>query len=681
VRWICSSLSTLACLAMPVAVLAQASETPDQRAPEDARDGRSDDAPPEELFDDLEVPAVVVTATRIESDAGTSVVPVDVISRERVDRSGARDAAELLEEEPALQLQRSFRGTEVWMRGLPPEHTLVLVDGQRVPGATGGAIDLSRFGVGNIERIEIVRGPSSALYGSEAIGGVINVLTRDMTEDFALDANARYGGPGHVVDAGALAGVRIDRRLELRATGGFHFADAFRRDVSSETTSGSSRLEWHAGGRGQWRPDDHTRLRLQADYGQRELAGVDAGAGSALFDRTQLQEQLSVSFEHALDGPDSLRLRTRLSYSLFREQYLLDQRGSGQLDRYEDNREELGQLASIVQFRIHELGEHRVTAGFEQLVQALDSARLSGDGLRTRLAFFAEDEWILVEDGELSFTAAPGIRVDLDSQFGAQVSPKLALRFDPVRQLVLRASYGRGFRAPSFQELLLRFENPSVGYVVTGNPELGAETAGGLDVGATWTPDAWLALSAAFFRNDLEGMITTVSVEDTDPGQLFTYANLATAWTMGLESAARIRLDALIREAVRPRIPEDDLELSLRVAYTLTETWDGENQRHLEGRARHRFSFGLSFTYEPWELDFVARCALQVDRIFYVDTDGDGVEEELYGDPIAQIDLRLAKRFTRHFELFAGVDNLIDAGDAFTVLRPLTVYGGARGRY
>jgi outer membrane receptor for ferrienterochelin and colicins len=630
-----------------------------------AQDAEPDDLELEDLLEDDDMPEVVVTATRIETPADRATVATDVVTREQVDRSGARDAAELLEEQPLLQVQRSFRGTELWIRGMPPEHTLVLVDGLRVPGTTGGALDVSRFGVENIERIEIVRGPSSALYGSEALGGVVDIITRDMERDFELDAGARYGGPGHLVDATALAGWRPEPRVELRATGGFHFAEAFRRG-EGEATSGSSRLQWSVGGRGQWRPESHSRLRLQADYGQRELGGVDEGAGSAIFDRTQLQEQLQVSFEHALDGRDGLRLRTRVLYALFREQYLLDQRGGDQLDRYEDNREHVAQIASIVRFDVNALGSHAITVGFEELAQRMDAERLSRFGARSRFAVFAQDEWIAIEDGDVSFTAAPGVRLDLDSQFGVQVSPKLALRFDPVSQLVLRASYGRGFRAPSFQELLLRFENPSVGYVVSGNPELGAETGGGFDAGFEWTPVRALTVSASFFRNDLENMITTVTTEGGDDVTLFGYANLESAWTMGLESSARLRVDDL---------------LTVTASYALTETWDAENERHLEGRPLHRFTLAASFSYEPWELGIGARAALAVDRIYYVDGDGDGVEEEIHAPPLASIDLRVSKSFTRHFEIYAGIDNLIDAGDEYAALRPFTVYGGARGRY
>src|SRR5690606_19262405 len=117
---------------------------------------------------------------------------------------------------------------------------------------------------------------------------------------------------------------------------------------------------------------------------------------------------------------------------------------------------------------------------------------------------------------------------------------------------------------------------------------------------------------------------------------------------MGLESHARIKVDDI---------------LTINAGYTLTETWDGESERRLEGRARHRFTLSAQLKYDPWEIGLVARAALSVDRVYYVDDDNDGVEEELYADPLAQVDLRLFKRFTRHLEIFAGIDNLLDAGD------------------
>jgi outer membrane receptor for ferrienterochelin and colicins len=619
-----------------------------------------------ESEEDLEVRGVVVTGARIEQDEAAAAVRTEVIRRAEIEESGARDLAEILEERGDLQVQRSFRGTELWLRGLDPAYTLVLVDGDRVPGRVGGAIDLSRYGVENIERVEIVRGPSSALYGSEAIGGVVNVITRDSERDFEADGLLSYG-LGNVVDAtGRVAGRPTDE-LSLRLDGGFHFADPFGEEEPGGPTQGSERRQWSLGGRVDYRPSDRQRLRLSGDYLNLRLRGVDPGPGVALFDRTQLQEQLGVSLEHTVGQRGRLRLVTRLTYRQFREQYLLDQRGSQQLDRYEDNREHLGQITTLLHVPFEAAGAHGLTVGVEQLFQDLASARLDGTGTRRRFAAFLQDEWVLWEEEERSLTVVPGLRYDVDSQFGDQLAPKLAVRFDPVEQLVLRASYGRGFRAPSFQQLLLRFENPTVGYVVQGNPDLGAETSHGVDVSAEWAPTDGLRLHLGAFRNDIQDLIAVVTADEgTADGTRFTYANVEEAWTMGLETALSLRVDDV---------------LGLRAGYTLTETRDEARERPLEGRARHRITASARLAYAPWDLSFVVRGAVNVDRQYFLDEDGDGVDEAITPDPLAQVDLRLAKRFSRHLELFAGIDNLVDAGDAFTVLRPFTVYGGARGRY
>src|SRR5690606_11194731 len=109
----------------------------------------------------------------------SSVMATQVIGSAEMRQTGATTLDGVLEAQPGLQIERTFRGSELWFRGLDPEYTLILVDGQRVPGRVGGAVDLGRYSLEAVERVEIVRGPSSALYGSDAIGGVVNLITRE----------------------------------------------------------------------------------------------------------------------------------------------------------------------------------------------------------------------------------------------------------------------------------------------------------------------------------------------------------------------------------------------------------------------------------------------------------------------------------------------------------------------
>lgn len=624
--------------------------------------------------DDLRLETIEVVGSRTdveEAEAGRG----EVIDRERLERSGARDVGEVLEEYPGVLVSRSFRGDEILMQGLDPEYVLVLVDGIRVPGRIGGAIDLGRFSIEDVESVEIVRGPSSALYGSEAIAGVINIRTRRSTEPFELDlASMAGGGAGAVVDATGRTGFATDD-VSARLSGGFHYAEPFRLADPTSTvplndrpTDGSERLQWNLGGDLRWSLDASSELELRVDYLSRRLGGVDVSSGGAIFDRVQLADQLQavVGGSHRAGRT---RIRSWLAYSLFREQYLNDQRGASALDDVQDNREQLGEMNFQLDTPLDLLaasGDHRLTLGYNLLFQELASARLTRDGRRVRYSAFVQDDWTIVDDGGVLFVAVPGLRLDVDSQFGTQLSPKLALRFSPVPELVFRASYGRGFRAPSFQELLLRFENTSVGYVVSGNPELGAESSGSFQLSAEWAPIEELRLSANFFRNDIEGMITTVTVEESVSGTLFSYANVASAYTQGLETLV----------AVRPIAP-----LVLQASYVLTDAVDASAGRALEGRPMHRITGYVSFDHEEWELGATARVAATGERPFYADANGDGVDEVTYAPWSAQCDVRIWKGFTEHFEAFVGVDNLFDAGGAFLSVRPRTFYGGLRGRY
>lgn len=664
------------CGGLTLPLIARAQSSAPERTPSEVP---ADDSGEEGLGDegDLRIGTLEVVGSRTDVSEAEAAGNVEVIDRERIEQSGVRDLGEMLEEYPGIMVSRSFRGDEILMQGLDPEYVLVLVDGIRVPGRIGGAIDLGRFSIEDVESVEIIRGPSSALYGSEAIAGVINIRTRRSTEPFELDlASMAGGGAGAVADATGRTGFS-EGPVSARLSGGFHYADAFRLPPTADelmlpesqrATAGSERLQWQLGGDVRWAPDDSTDFDLRVDYVSRRLSGVDRSAGGAVFDRVQLADQLQAVIGGSYRAGRT-RVRTWLSYSYFREQYLNDQRDSSALDDVQDNLEQLGemnfQLDQPLDF-LSESGDHRLTVGYNALFQELSSERLDRDGRRVRYSAFLQDDWTILDENEMLFVAVPGVRLDVDSQFGTQVSPKLALRFDPVPQLTIRASYGRGFRAPSFQELLLRFENLTVGYLVIGNPDLGAEVSGSLQVGLEWSPIEELRFSANFFRNDIENMIATVTVEDAPSGMLFSYANIANAYTQGVETLV----------AVRPVEP-----LVLQASYVLTDAVDAAANRQLEGRATHRITGYISFDHEEWELGATGRIAATGERPFYSDGNGDGVEETTFAPWFAQCDLRVWKNLTEHFEMFVGVDNLFDVGGTFISVRPRTFYGGLRGRY
>ena len=629
---------------------------------------------PEEVIldedeDSMMLETVVVTGSRTEHLLSEAPVATQVITREDIEDSGAQNAADLIEEQPGISIERSYRGSGVQLQGLDAKYVLVLVDGARIPGRIGGAIDLERISVENIERIEIVKGPSSALYGSDSLGGVVNIITRSSQKPLLAETHLTYGS-FNALDLSGQAGLRRDDWSSL-FTLGWHRADAYDLDPSTVATTGSSLNQWSAANRTEYRLSPGARLKGRVEYLMMDQQGIDANDSGAVFDRRNLTETLLTSLgpEIRLDG--GALIQTKASYSLYRDQYVLDQRNSTKRDQDQTTTEQFGQLEG--QYTELLFDEHLISVGLEGRYEELQSDRLDGGSAdRIQAALFVQDEWTVSETPAL--VVAPGARLDMDSRLGVHPTPKIALRYDPNDRWVLRMSYGMGFRAPSFKELLLRFENPDRGYAVEGNPELEPETSHSGNVGAEFRPNNELWCSLSLFRNDIDNLIFTETIGEATPNVAtrYTYVNIASAMTQGVELYLRARPVAGLR---------------LEGSYALTDTEDRETGRPLEGRALHRGTFTVRYAHSDSGLQASVRGSVVGERPFFVpDPLGeDGDLMEVHAEPYTTLDLRLRQRIGqrkgRHLELFAGVDNLLDAGDAqFLPLQPRTFYGGVTGR-
>jgi outer membrane receptor for ferrienterochelin and colicins len=627
---------------------------------------------------EMQATDVVVTGNRAPEQLKQAVVFTDVIGRQAIRESGARDASEALEHIPSLQLTRTFRGTEILLRGLDSEYTLVLLDGDRMIGRSGGAIDLTRIGVERIDRIEIVRGPSSALYGSDALAGVVNIIGRQNSGQAhgrgLLSGGFTPGTDAPMLDATLWATQPVAKGLDVQASAGVHSAPRVV-DDGSDVTNISGRNQWSLFGSARYQPNQAHDVKVAGEYDRQRWTGVDEGAGTALYDRTQVREQGAVSVAYRVRPTETLDWNTRYRGSYFRDQYLRDQRGSSAMDSVEDNRESLHQATSMLTWQ-PEI-ENASTLGVEQQLQHLQAPRLTRTGERNVTSVFGQHRfrpWNVEHpermecDQQLSIV--PGVRFDADSQFGRQLSPKLAVRYDPVPCMTVRASYGRGFRAPSFQQLYLRFDNPTVGYSVLGNPNLGAERSHGFDFSVSYTPEPRVSAFIALFRNDVRDMIATVTEENSAAGTLFSYANIARAWTMGVELTAHM---------------EPTTWLSWDLSYTFTNAWDAVLDRPLENIARHRPTTMLRFHRDDWGTSARFRGSVQIGRVYFGDSTElvteAANERRIDADALVTGDIRVEQDLGEYLQVFVGVDNLASASDTYTTLRPRTFYLGVSGDY
>ncbi len=621
----------------------------------------------------------VVTGTRTERRAADTVVPTEVITRAQIEQLGVRDLPQLLQQHPGVEMVYTNRGTGIRLQGLDPEYVLILVDGQRISGRSGSITDISRFSLREIERVEIVKGPAAALYGADAMGGVVNLITRKPQKKLEGSVRAMGGTfflpPGTDAAKGLEADVRgyLGAKLgpfELRAGGGYRSRQPYDWIPSDPETSGAGLRRMDGDVEVAFVPDPTLRAWTRASYVFTDYNAVDINDSNAVFDRYQRTEQFDtwVGVRKAFTPNTSATLRGH--FGLFRDQFLVDQRGSRALDEYSANLTRLWEAFGQVD---HRIDRHTLTAGVEGFSELLDSSRINPPRVqRGRVGVFVQDEWVL--NTEKKFAVSPGFRADIDTQFGWAPSPRLAVKIDPLPQLTFRAAWGLGFRPPSFSELYLQFSNAGIGYLVKGNSKLQAERSGSInasiDYRLPW--EGWV-LSASAWHTSLTNLIniTANGLPNPDDPVTFGYENVTDAYTQGVEVSARTRLS---RGAY------------LDVSYMGLDARDVSRNRPLEGRSNHRVNATLTVKYRPLGLEFVTRGTYHSERPYYLGTGlgfanvlGLGEDRVIMAPGYFDLEAQLTYVFAPWGKVFVNGYNLLNSGDQdFNPRPPRGVIGGVQ---
>ena len=266
-----------------------------------------------------------------------------------------------------------------------------------------------------------------------------------------------------------------------------------------------------------------------------------------------------------------------------------------------------------------------------------------------------------------SLSVVPGIRLDYDSQFGTQPTPKLGLRYSPWKPVVFRTSYGWGYRAPSFKELLMDFENQSRGYVVAGNLDLNPEVSKSFNFGAEFTLLRFWKAGANFFYNDLENMIATDLVTQGSAGgaNKYSYVNVGKALTKGVESFMQLPLWTFGY---------------LKFGYAYTVARDLILDRRLEGRPKHRFNLGLKTRVRKTGTELFVNATRVGERRFFIDENLDGVLDKVDADAFVHLDLNMKQMIFGQYGIYLKAENLLNAGDPdFLPIQPRTIVCGLSG--
>ena len=498
---------------------------------------------------------IVITASALPETVESTPAAVTVITREEIEERAARDVADLLREVPGLTLSRTGsagRATSLFTRGSNSTHTLVLWNGVEINNPYFSGYDWGRFSTVGVEQIEVVRGPYSALYGSDAVAGVVNILTTPKKSELvgtfeAGESGLRNGALGATY-AGKSGLFTISH--ERRSDDGFAEND----DFEQESTNALLR----------WALSDAFRVGVALRSTSYDLGipvNVDATSTRLIPSPDRRQDGTERQISIPIDGTVG-----RFGYEVtFAESRRRDD-FSDPLDPFGlvDNRTESTTRRARALARVTtRIGT--IVAGGEFENAAVDDrsnygVALDGDE-RTERSFFIEDRYSR-EIGDASrLELAAGIRYDRYETFGSETSPRLAAAWirGPVK---FRAAYGEAFRAPSIGELYFPFG---------GNPALEAERSRSIEAGVDWVRGDQGVWSVTFFDSKYRDLIVYNNA-------VFGFVNFATASARGVEIGFEKKSERTWSSA----------------SYTLLDSDDGRGHE-LVRRPRHSGSLSLGY--------------------------------------------------------------------------------------
>jgi hemoglobin/transferrin/lactoferrin receptor protein len=660
---------------------------------------------------------VTVTATRTERALDEVPSTVTVLSRADLDRQLARDLKDLVRYEPGVSVTSSFGRFGLGgfrIRGLDGNRVLVQTDGIPVSDAftIGSFSNANRnfVDLDTLKAVEIVRGPASALYGSDALGGVVSFVTKD-PEDYLGDGQDTHVGVkfGYQGDTGGLfagvttamggerwsallaASTRKGRETDNR--GENDSAGATRTEPNPQDIAGKSvlaKLVFDA--------TENQRFRLTLE-GNEDLTDTDVlSAVNSLTQSLQgedLQTRARIALAHEVDAQSSA-MADSLQWLVYRQdsettQQTFERRAGNTRREREFNFDQRALGAELTAHKHLSQGDidHELTYGFE-LAQSDVRQKRDGRAINlttgistpvvipdvfpvrdfpvsttTTAALFVQDEIVF---GDSGFRLVPGLRVDhfdldpeVDSIFAednpgvpvsgltdTNVSPKLGAVWQFAEHWSVYGGYARGFRAPPYNDVNLGFTNLAFGYTAKPNPDLKPETSNGFEVGLRHGGEfGWFSLSA--FHNDYEDFIESLRFTGFNQQGLIVFQsqNVSKARIQGAEFKGGLDLAAL-----RPALEG----WSARVALSWQRGDDQTGDVPLNSVDPARAVIGVGYEADTWGVELVGNFARRKDRLAELSPGQPAFAPSGYG----VFDLLAHWDFAPGATINAGVFNLAD---------------------
>lgn len=642
---------------------------------------------------------VVVTATRTENDVKKVPASTQVITQEDIKRGGATSVRNALSMYANIFQKSKVRGGghDIIIRGMETKHSLVMVNGRRISNEAdanglGNAMSLDRININDVEKIEIVRGPSSALYGSEAMGGVLNIITKPSKEQTlltGLEHTSEDTSHWWHADTGRIGNFSMTLDARFNKINRSMLDTATESDPYGTAQTYNASLNYYV--------NDHSYVNAYMDYYSQHLktdtgtpvmkpitlttsSGKMSLSGQAMLEGTgskaYKQKNYGISWNGKTDKNDwqiqaymskfnwSTTSNTKVLGSIPPAgmegmfNFLLQKKNA-----YDFNHDEHTMWAIEGRDSLRVNDHHRVTFGAEYVKDKVAGTGLGANGdsvysitengktksssekTLSSYAAYLQDE---IEYGK--WFIVPAIRYDHHSAYGSHTSPKIGVTYNATDHFRIKANYGDGFKAPSVSQLYydLDMEMGRGNWVhLTGNPNLKPEKSKSWDLGVEAEFGKGYG-SLTYFDNDVDNLIASIPKgKDSNGHNLHRYENVNKARIKGLENTLGYRFN-------------DTLEF--KVTSTLLDAKDTSSGKDLTQRARLSQIYQLIYD-DHKDTGWSAVLWNQLDYKFVT-----GKAWEKSGESVKKsyslTNFSLTRKVNKDTRVYGSVQNIFDKKDA-----------------
>ena len=499
-----------------------------------------------------ELNEVIITGTKTKRQLSLIPLPAKIISEDQIKKTNSSRLKDILDEQVGIIIVSDFGGGEgIQIQGLDSEYILILMDGLPIIGRQSGTLDLNRIAIGNIKQIELIKGSSSSLYGSEALGGVVNLISSENKDSLSLNFDYKFASY-NTNDINLSTGIisKDGKKFNL-------FINSYSSDgYDLDNTDNLNTID----------PFKNYTVHLKYSFKKENLF---FSSSARVFDEKQnfKIDENYFGNNNILEWNSNSRINYKISdsFNIESDIYLTSYNSQEKISSNSMDQEEgfFDQflLKTEVRTIIDLWNRDKLTLGLGFYDESLSRNNFYKNKVsQYSINLFSQLEGFISNNTNYII----GARYDDYNNYKSQISPRIAIRTKLFEDVFFKSSIGRGFKAPDFRQLYFNFSNSTVGYSVIGfnvvneviyeltknnqivnlvvpieefNEELKPESSFSINAGFKYYPSNNVKLEINLFRNDIDNLIDYKVIANKKNGQnVFSYFNLNKVYTQGIES-------------------------------------------------------------------------------------------------------------------------------------------------